>query len=391
MLNKEDKFIVITVADVMTSQPRCVGSDVSVEEVINIFSETNFAGLPVIDEAGTLVGIVTQYDLVTKGSGIHIPTLVKTMEQMKMIHPERMILEETLAPIKKLLVKDIMNNDPLSLVGDEPIEKAVESFAEHHKVNPLIVVDKFKKVIGVLSRHDLIKILAMKELGKAVDSAYGRNRPEGESEQIVGEALKGIKKNFLFMPRYGVGKWVGLGVSIFVIGLVASFLFIVKIPDLSRDVENIITATRGEARLSLVSNASSARVGDMILVNIYVNFSGDIGPAGSIFSSIYFDGPQKFIRIFDSAKSEDFISGAQIFNLKTEELTLIWDSPMVGFVPRMDQDYYLGTLEFEATGKGLATVNFDIGDLGGGKMTFVEDLSRRDILKEITQFEIVIE
>jgi CBS domain-containing protein len=253
MLNKEDKFIVITVSDVMTSDPRCVEASLSVEEVIEIFSKTNFAGLPVVDGGGVLVGIITQYDLVTKGSGIHIPTLVRTMEQVRMINPERLILEETLAPIKKLKVGDIMNNDPLYVHGDEPIEKAVESFAEHHKVNPLVVVDKDKKVIGVLSRHDLIKILAMKELGRAVNSAYIRQRPLDDSEQVVGETLRGIKKNFLFMPKYGVGKWIVLGASLFIIGLLASFLFIVKIPDISKDVERATVAQQGEAYLALRS------------------------------------------------------------------------------------------------------------------------------------------
>lgn len=391
MLNKEDRFIVITIADVMTSDPRCVKADVAVEEVIAIFSKTNFAGLPVVDDAGILVGIITQYDLVTKGSGIHIPTLVKTMEQVKMINPERLILEETLAPIKKLKVGDIMNNDPLFLFGDEPIEKAVESFAEHHKVNPLIVVDKNKKVIGVLSRHDMIKILAMKELGRVVDSAYVRQRPAGDSEQVVGETLRGIKKNFLFMPKYGVGKWIALGLSLFIIGLLASFLFIVRIPDLSRDVEQAAVADQGEAYLSLSSPKSSVRVGDLIPVDVYVNFSGDVGPADSIFSLIYFNGPQEFVGVSGSGNSEEFISGVQILNLKTGELTLIWDSPTVGFVPEIGREYYLGTLEFKASGSGTANVGFGVKDSAGNKTTFVQNLAKRDILKGVKDFGFVIE
>ena len=390
MLNKEDKFIVITVADVMAANPLCVGPDTLVIDVIDIFAKNNFAGLPVIGKDGVLAGIVTQYDLITKGSGLHIPTLVKTLEDVKMLQPERMILEETLAPIKKLLVKDVMNNDPLFVGGDEPIEKAVQSFAEHHKVNPLIVIDKDKKVIGVLSRHDLIKILAMKELGKTVDMAYSRQRDSSGSEEVVGEAMKGIKKNFFFMPKYGVGKWVAMGLAIFIIGLVASFLFIVKIPDLSRDIENVVTANPGEAYLFMRSTSSSANVGDLIPVDVYVRFSGEANPVGTIFSVVSFSGGQEFMRVLDSGRVEDFVSGAQIFNLKTKEITLIWTPPVVGFVPIVGKEYYLGTLEFRALQKGQAIVNFKAGSPGLNDGTSVEDFPGRNILKAAEDFKFII-
>ena len=389
MLNKEDNFIVITIADVMTSDPRCVNANVSVEEVIEIFAKTNFAGLPVTDESGGLVGIVTQYDLVTKGSGIHIPTLVKAMEQVKMIHPERMILEETLAPIKKLLVKDIMNTDPLYVAGDEPIEKAVESFAEHHKVNPLIVVDKNKKVIGVLSRHDLIKILAMKELGRTVESAYSRQRAAGESEEVVGEAMRGIKRNFLFMPKYGAGKWVALGLALFVIGLAASFLFIVKIPDLSKDVEDVSQTVTQNGYLYMKSDSKTIRVGEIISVDLYVRFSSEVNSVGTILSTIFFDDGLEFVRVF-SLGGEEFVSGAQILNLKTKEITFIWNSPVAGLTPIAEKEYYLGSLELRAVSGGDFGVNFKKGTQGSADYVSIGDLSGKNILKEAEDLRFVI-
>ncbi len=389
MLNKEDNLIIITVADVMTSNPRSVEADVSVEEVIEIFSKTNFAGLPVVDKNGGLVGIVTQYDLVTKGSGIHIPTLVKAMEQVKMIHPEKMILEETLAPIKKLLVKDIMNNDPLSVVGDEPIEKAVESFAEHHKVNPLIVVDREKKVIGVLSRHDLIKILAMKELGRTVESAYGRQRAAGESEEVVGAAMRGIKKNFLFMPKYGAGKWIGLGIALFVIGLVASFLFIVKIPDRVAAPENVVQTSKGSAGLYLTSRSERVRVGDIFPVDIYVEFSEEPVEIEGIAASISFTEGQELVR--PSGDPIEFIPGAQILNLKTQEVIIIWSPAVIGFIPELGRRYYLGTLEFRATKKGAASVGFEAASPGFESGSYVKDLFENDILDKKYDFNVIID
>lgn len=384
MLNKEDRFIVITIADVMTSDPRCVKADVAVEEVIAIFSKTNFAGLPVVDDAGILVGIITQYDLVTKGSGIHIPTLVKTMEQVKMINPERLILEETLAPIKKLKVGDIMNNDPLFLFGDEPIEKAVESFAEHHKVNPLIVVDKNKKVIGVLSRHDMIKILAMKELGRVVDSAYVRQRPAGDSEQVVGETLRGIKKNFLFMPKYGVGKWIALGLSLFIIGLLASFLFIVRIPDTANDVAEPLVLPESEASLVLRASEDQPIDNQKVAIDVFAKFAGEKIVIKNIVAEISFGGglrPDKFLEPI----GDEFLPDTAISSLR-QNVLLLELYPAEGFIPDVGREYHLGRLEFYSDG---VASEIKVGSsVPGGIGSSIMDSYGRNVLKYFSSVEI---
>ncbi len=389
MINKEGKALVVTIADVMTGDVVSIAPDTSIDKVISIFSEKNYSGLPVVDEAGVLAGIVTQYDLVTKGSGLHIPTLVKTLEDVKMIQPERMVLEGTLAPIKNLLARDIMNADPLCVLGGEPIEKAVEAFAEHHKVNPLLVVDEKKKLLGVLSRHDLIKILAMKELGRVVDTAIERGNTAKTAEEAVEGAIKGVKKEFFFMPKYGAGKWVGLGAAIFIIGLLASFLFIVKIPD--RVKEDEVRVPAGEAQLYLRSNSEVVKVGDLAPVDIYVRFSGEEDKIRAIYGIISFSGPQKFSGVINARPSEEFISEVQLLNLKTGDITLVWGPTEESFAPALDKEYYLGTLEFEGLGKGEAEVNFlfDTSDSSGG--TAVSDSFGRNILKDVAGVKLIIE
>ena len=106
---------------------------------------------------------------------------------------------------------------------------------------------------------------------------------------------------------------------------------------------------------------------------------------------IYFNGPQEFIKVSGSGRADQFISGVQILNLKTGELTLIWDSPTVGFVPEVGHDYYLGTLEFKANGVGAANVGFGVEDSAGNKTTLVQNLAKRDILKDVRDFRFVIE
>jgi CBS domain-containing protein len=52
--------------DVMTPDPVCISLDASIAEAIRLMSERSFSGLPVVDADGSLVGIVTEGDLLRR-------------------------------------------------------------------------------------------------------------------------------------------------------------------------------------------------------------------------------------------------------------------------------------------------------------------------------------
>lgn len=390
MLNKEGKNIVITVADVMTSPPVTIGADIQLEKLIELFNDKNYNGIPVVDAEGKLLGIVTQYDLVTKGSGMHIPTLVKTLEDVKMVEQEKLVLEGTLAPIKKLKARDMMNPDALSLKASAPVEEAVQQFAEHHKVNPIVVVDDSNKVVGVLSRHDIIKILAAKELGRAIGAAVERTDREGGADIAVAGAMKSVKKEFFFMPKYGAGKWIVMGVAVFIVGLVASFLFIVKVPDNSQVDQTVVSAPEGEAALYMRLSPGERRVGQIFSVDIFARFSGTANKISTIFSDISFDAGQQFVGLADSASSTEFVSGVQLLNLKNNQINSIWIPATTTFSPELEKNYYLGSFEFKALKPGINDIKFNLGAPGSMTGSYVKDIFGRSILKDATGLEVKI-
>ena len=63
--------------------------------------------------------------------------------------------------ISRLKVRDVMNTDPLTLSLDAPFPEAVKTFRDHHRVNPIPVIDAEKRVVGVLSRFDVLKPFRM--------------------------------------------------------------------------------------------------------------------------------------------------------------------------------------------------------------------------------------
>jgi len=64
-----------TVRDVMETDPVTVSPDDDIESVVRLLREHGLPGVPVVNEGGRCVGIVTENDLVLRDSGadLHLP------------------------------------------------------------------------------------------------------------------------------------------------------------------------------------------------------------------------------------------------------------------------------------------------------------------------------
>ena len=150
-----------TIKDVMTKQVISVSPETSIIEVQEILYKHKFDGAPVVDDNGKLIGIITEYDLLTKGSAIHLPTFQKILSQLPIFSKDRSKFEEEINVISSLKVKDIMNKEPFVLYEDASFKEVVRAFQEHHRVNPIPVINKEHKVIGIVSRFDVIKLFSL--------------------------------------------------------------------------------------------------------------------------------------------------------------------------------------------------------------------------------------
>lgn len=157
----------------MTKEVVSVAPDSPLVEAVNILLKHGFNGLPVT-VGSVVVGIVTEYDMVTKGSAIHIPTLVKLFGSLDQKGAGE--LRDELKKVVTMKVQDVMNSDPLALAPTDDLLKVVDTFTQHHKVNPILVVDATKRLVGVISRSDMLKFMGGSDLSlvsgddqKAVD------------------------------------------------------------------------------------------------------------------------------------------------------------------------------------------------------------------------------
>lgn len=136
------------ITPVFSVQPSC-----TIRELLNVLSSNRIGGVPVVDDKGNLVGMVSDGDVLRflspKSQGIAgLFNYVYLIEEAKLED----ILEEGLdTPVKEIMTK----RNLLFVSPDEEFERAIHLLSRHH-YKKLPVVNGAGRVIGVLSRGDLI-------------------------------------------------------------------------------------------------------------------------------------------------------------------------------------------------------------------------------------------
>jgi len=144
----------VYVKDIMTREVVSVHPDTTLLDTAKLIAEHNFDGVPVVDNNNKLVGLVTEYDLINKTSAVHLPTLQVVLRNLPQFKKEEAHFQEEILSLK---VSDIMNKEPLTLTEDITYDEVIKIFREHHRVNPIPIVDKDHRVIGVVSRFDVLR------------------------------------------------------------------------------------------------------------------------------------------------------------------------------------------------------------------------------------------
>ena len=136
--------------------------DTSILTAIDIILTNKFNGIPVTDKSGVIVGILTKYDLIIKRDHIRDDSKVG----------------------------DVMNSDPLVLSDDATVDDAINAFTEHHRVDPIPVVNSDRKVIGIISRADMVQLF--QEYGVSFASKQGSKDTSPKAKSNMPALLVGL-------------------------------------------------------------------------------------------------------------------------------------------------------------------------------------------------------
>jgi CBS domain-containing protein len=111
--------------DIMTRNVFTTTPQTTVRDAARLLDEQHISGLPVVDEAGKIIGVVTEADIISKPGEV---------------------------------VAEIMSRDVVAVNEDTPVEE-IASLLSKRKIKRVPVVNE-GRIVGIISRADIVHAVA---------------------------------------------------------------------------------------------------------------------------------------------------------------------------------------------------------------------------------------
>ncbi|HEY9896716.1 MAG TPA: CBS domain-containing protein [Candidatus Sericytochromatia bacterium] len=152
-----------TVAEVMTRDPITVTPETPLTEVIRTISERKISGLPVVDNTGKLVGVISETDLMWRETGVKQPPYIMLLDSVIYLENPGQY-ERDLHKALGQTVKEVMSQKPITVTPEKSLREAAQLMHDH-KIHRLPVLDADGQVVGILTRGDVIRVMAAEQDG----------------------------------------------------------------------------------------------------------------------------------------------------------------------------------------------------------------------------------
>jgi CBS domain-containing protein/rubredoxin len=133
----------VTAADVMTPDPLTFRPETTVHEAAQTLAEHRISGAPVVGEEGSIVGIVSEYDLIARSGST---------------------------------VREVMTRDVVSVLDTAPLDR-VRAVLVMQRLKRVPVVNARGQLVGLISRADLVRELAYRWQCKRCGNLVRARRP----------------------------------------------------------------------------------------------------------------------------------------------------------------------------------------------------------------------
>jgi len=129
------------VGERMTRNPVTIRDDQSIDDGLHLMRERKVRRLPVLDDSGRMVGMVSDKDL------LHAAPSPATSLSVYELH----------YLLAKLTIKQVMTSPVITTIPDTPLEEAARIMADN-KIGGLPVLES-GNLVGIITETDIFKIL----------------------------------------------------------------------------------------------------------------------------------------------------------------------------------------------------------------------------------------
>ena len=187
MLDEE----IVTAGDVMTRDVAVVHPETSLIEAVKVMASRRISGMPVVDSDGTIVGMLSEGDLVRWHEGYS----AKQMRWLDMLADGFQLAPSFLEGIRteRHKVKAVMHPGAVTVTEDVPAREIATLM--HTKGIKRVPVLRDNAIVGIVARSDLVRALAQKLTQKTGEA--------GPTFETVDEALRRGRQEALGRPASG--------------------------------------------------------------------------------------------------------------------------------------------------------------------------------------------
>lgn len=143
----------IMVRDVITAK-----ASETLDEVLQRFASHHIGGMPVIDDEGRLIGIITDGDIMyrlRREQSVYLDGLVAAL-----VWHDEGVLEERAATLARVPVIKAMTKQVIAITPDTELRDVAAVLSEK-KIKKVPVIDNrnSRKLVGIISRGDIIRVV----------------------------------------------------------------------------------------------------------------------------------------------------------------------------------------------------------------------------------------
>jgi CBS domain-containing protein len=143
--------------DIMTTPVITVPPSMTVKDLAALFRDKRIGGAPVVDE-DRLVGIVTEGDLMAIDADVQMPHWFELFDSIIYLGSQKKFKEQ-LEKASAATVEQLMTDEVRSVAPDDEARVAA-TLMHKHRFDRVPVVEG-EAVVGIVTRHDIMKILGL--------------------------------------------------------------------------------------------------------------------------------------------------------------------------------------------------------------------------------------
>jgi CBS-domain-containing membrane protein len=147
--------------EIMTWPVFTVSPQTPVAQVARLLRENHISGVPVVDDAGTLVGIVTEIDLIKRHARVHFPIYLTLLDNPLFLESPRRYVED----VRHTLPTTARANKtpPLRTATPETDGQEIATLMVDERPNPIPILDERGALVGIVSHTDIVRLVEQGE------------------------------------------------------------------------------------------------------------------------------------------------------------------------------------------------------------------------------------